>query len=441
MANLTAEQSQEIECFKSYTAKNAGNFVQAAENYVADNEHNILKKWDGNMAAFLLSIAETFPEHMDDCIKLAKSRNKFFVNSMDGFFSRMLRTDDAAHYSCNVFMQSKGRGDLTPKPLKFKLGTLSYIGARTYRGKTTAMLSIAMDALHQGKRVYFYTNEETPDQIIMRAIRAQYFAENEAAADGNGKLAPIDDDVWVDAVRNHHQNAPGKIHHAIDTVESMLIKKQFTIIDGIAQRTFADIPASLELLDAGDVVLFDYIQHIKKPTLRDIGGGSAEYKVLQFASQKIADIAKSRDLIVIAGAQLNRDAASDKNAETSNDSNFAPDKLGEQYFRESGDLEQDADVIIQIGRQLLKDGNDPKRFYQILKQRGSRGDSTVYSITDNAPFSIYGCEIDGMNHLQKFVAAPWKNTQERGKNNTSKANAGNDWSQDKRTFETIDDFI
>ena len=410
MANISDEQRQVIDGIKDFASKNGKGIADATKKYLTNdgNRQGIANKFGGNIATFYLAMAQEFPGDADKFKAMAAGSNRYFVNSLDKFFERLRKMDDRAHYACNVFMQSRSARDKTPTPVKFKRGTLSYIGARTGRGKTTAMLSIAMDALHQGKRVYFYTNEETTDQIIMRAIRAQYFFDN---VDDDGNIGhTIDDDDWTNAVRSHTQGAPGAIHHAIDAVEKMLQDEKFTIIDGLAQRSFADIPASLEILQAGDVVLLDYIQHIRKPTTQEMGGGAADYKALQFASQSIADIAAMNDLIVIAGAQLNRNATSDDKG-TAIDDNQAPDKLGEQYFRESGDLEQDADTIIQIGRQELADGQPVKRFYKIIKHRGCPQDSTIYAIKDNAAYSIYGCVIvpDPMGEqLQKFIAADYK---------------------------------
>lgn len=402
MAKISDEQKATIDNIKALAAKNPGKTLfEYTQEYLSDdgNRHGITTKFAGNINMFYLAMAEQCTGVDADKFKALAVR-RFFVNDVAGFLERMRRKDDKAHYSCNVFQQRKSQSDLTPVPVKFKQGTLSYIGARTGRGKTTAMMSIAMDALHQGKRVYFYTNEETTDQIIMRAIRAQYFADN---VDDHGNITAVIENDWTDAARAHKDGAPGAIHRAIDTVATMLQQKQFTVIDGLAQRSFADIPASLEILQAGDVVLIDYIQHIRKPTTQEMGGGAADYKALQYASQAIADIAAMHDLIVIAGAQLNRNAT--------DDDEHAPDKLGEQYFRESGDLEQDADTIIQLGRQEQDDGKPVKRFYKIIKHRGCPQDSTVYAIQDDAAFSLYGCAIDPLNHMQIFVPAEYKKTR------------------------------
>ena len=443
MANISDEQRQVIDGIKDFASKNGKGIADATKEYLNNdgNRQGIANKFGGNIATFYLAMAQEFPGDADKFKAMAAGSNRYFVNSLDKFFERLRNMDDRAHYACNVFMQSRSARDKTPTPVKFKQGTLSYIGARTGRGKTTAMLSIAMDALHQGKRVYFYTNEETTDQIIMRAIRAQYFFDN---VDDNGNIGhTIDDDDWTACIKSHptcmtvkatntangstiQVNAQG-IAKAIATIESMMAKKQFTIIDGLAQRAWADIPASLAMLDAGDVVLLDYIQHIRKPSTQEMGGGAADYKALQFASQSIADIAAMNDLIVIAGAQLNRNATSDDKG-TAIDDNQAPDKLGEQYFRESGDLEQDADTIIQIGRQELANGQPVKRFYKIIKHRGCPQDSTIYAINDNAAYSIYGCVIvpDPMGEqLQKFIAADYKGTKAKATSNGGKAHAWN----------------
>ena len=144
--------------------------------------------------------------------------------------------------------------------------------------------------------------------------------------------------------------------------------------------------------------------------------------------------------------RTNRNATSDDKG-TAIDDNQAPDKLGEQYFRESGDLEQDADTIIQIGRQELADGQPVKRFYKIIKHRGCPQDSTIYAIKDNAAYSIYGCVIvpDPMGEqLQKFIAAEYKNNKRTAAktgngNKTGNASTWNDYPENENF--TINDIL
>ncbi|MCF0232617.1 MAG: hypothetical protein HUJ63_10235 [Enterococcus sp.] len=169
----------------------------------------------------------------------------------------------------------------------------------------------------------------------------------------------------------------------------------------------------MENIKPGAVVFLDYIQHARKPD-----APTAQLQ-LQKLSQTIADAAALRDFIVVSGAQLSRGSMENV---AKND----PDKLGEQYLRESGDLEQDAHIIIQIGMQRLPDGDTDKfgcnvsRFFEILKHRDHEQDTSQYRILDNAGFSLYGCLIDGT--LEYFEPVTFEKTA-KGKGASSKANA------------------
>lgn len=335
-----------------------------------------------------------------ELLALARATNPYFINDTTAFMKYINRDWEKTQYSCNVFKQDGA--DHVATPVAFPNGTLSYIGARTHRGKTTAMISIAADALNQGKTVYIYTNEESPEQIIARLIKARLFYNLCPYYDGTDEdVEPLNNIVPAGVNLNTIMNAALKgngngsplhkhIQQAFLDVNDDLHKGNLNIINGVAQRSFDDIVASLEMLKSGDVVLLDYIQHIRKPA------ATQAYLQIQQASQTIADTAVLKDLVIIAGAQLNRDAENDDD-DTDNEKKVQkPDKLGAQYFRESGDIEQDANIIIQIGQQAHPDTDrDPTRFYKILKQRNHAGDEHRYLIDDNARFSLYGCKCTG----------------------------------------------
>jgi hypothetical protein len=108
-------------------------------------------------------------------------------------------------------------------------------------------------------------------------------------------------------------------------------------------------------ISAGDIVLLDYIQRM--PT---VDQRSESYMRVKRISEGICQLAASTNSIVIAGAQFNRESTGGEEQD---------DSLGENNFRESGDLEQDAHNAIGIGWTSNKSGN--KRFYKALKTRGS----------------------------------------------------------------------
>jgi hypothetical protein len=341
-------------------------------------------------------------------------RSKFFVNDATKFLERIKATDDEkAYYHCKVFQQLDKETNKA-MPVKFPNGTLSYIGARTHRGKTTAMISMAVDAVQQGKTTFFFTNEESCNQIIMRFVKAflytdyangkwpASFCENQSRHNydiepsvkqdlliGRDYTKFIQDTLKDAGAENGRNELQRFVWASFRKVAELLQKKQLTIIDGLAQRSFDDLQTTLDMIPTGAVVMLDYIQHIRKPE----ASGSTANASLQIASQAIADKAAEKDFVFVSGAQLNR-GSMDKQGK------YDQDTLGEQYMRESGDLEQDAHIIVQIGQQPLPDGMvdaygcNVSRFYEILKHRDHEKDTSQYRILDNAAFSLFGCMVD-----------------------------------------------
>jgi hypothetical protein len=82
--------------------------------------------------------------------------------------------------------------DFTPSlfGVPFPDGTVSYIGARTGRGKTAAMLNIAREALtmEQPRNVFFITLEMSPKQLLTRLALSLIYAN--AAKTGAAVTAP-----------------------------------------------------------------------------------------------------------------------------------------------------------------------------------------------------------------------------------------------------------
>ncbi|MCF0224941.1 MAG: hypothetical protein HUK20_11790, partial [Fibrobacter sp.] len=186
---------------------------------------------------------------------------KYFVNDVAGFLDDIKKTDDAtAYYHCNVFQQLDKETN-KPMPVKFPNGTLSYIGARTGRGKTTAMISMAVDAVMQGKATFFYTNEEGTKQIIMRLVKAFLYTDYATGAwplsfasndkKRNYDLEPtarqdlcvgrdytqfIRDTLKNPALENTGHDLQKKVWASFHKVANLLSLKKITIVDGLTQR-------------------------------------------------------------------------------------------------------------------------------------------------------------------------------------------------------------
>lgn len=368
----------------------------------------------------------------DDILQLATKYNPAIINLIDGFVDKIKNQNDNDFFKCEVFKQLLPGGNV--EPLKIPKGTLSYIGAMTHRGKTTALISIAVDALLQDKKVYFVTTEETPDQLIARFIKAFIIAK--VVDDDQQKLIKCFIKNNLDKVIEQYfkkqypqepvKDSPGiAVYRAVQKLETLFEKGKLIIIDHTKQRTFDELKTLLyTIVDSGSVILLDYMQHLKMPLNIPINTRQA---IIQGQSQTLADYAGHKDLIIIAGAQFNRQGQTIGKP-------YEPDLLDLTLFRESGDIEQDAHLVIGIGKQEQpqNDGTDAvrvRRFYKILKQRGKPYDNNQYEINDLSQFSFYEVmkEPENTNKLQLFTPTPSekkasKKTETGENNNIHKTN-------------------
>lgn len=412
----TLTKQQVIDGINQFIANNQGkNIADGIKDIVESSGATVITELFGvsSISSFYLQLATEHPTHETELKALARESNPYFINDTKKFMEYINRDWEHSRYNCNVFMQDGHNKAATP--LAIPNGTITYLGARTHRGKTTAMVSMAADALNQGKTVYFYTNEETTEQIILRLIKARLFYNvcpdymgTDDYIETLASMVPagvnLNNEIIAALKKGNGTQLHKDIQQAFIDVSKDLHNHKLNIIDGLSQHTFDDIKTSLSLLNAGDVVLLDYIQHIRRPAEK------TAQRELATASQDIADIAAKHDLVIIAGAQMNRDAENDDDDDDKpkqKGSVQKPDKLHEKYLREAGDLEQDANIIILIGHQPNPNPDKPpKRFYKITKQRNHAGDTHRYLIDDNATFSLYGCRVVGgmLEYFKPFEA-------------------------------------
>jgi len=171
-------------------------------------------------------------------------------------------------------------------------GELIIIAGRPEMGKSALSLQIAMNMAKKGLAVVFFTLEMTGRSLIQRALR------QESAS----SLKTLDITLYSNA----------------DTPE-----KQIAFIKNLKQKHKVD------------VVIIDYLQLMNS-------GRKSENRVQEIStiSRKLKLAAGSEDIPIIALSQLNR--------EVTNRENHRP-RLSD--LRESGSIEQDADVVMLIHRE------------------------------------------------------------------------------------------
>lgn len=182
------------------------------------------------------------------------------------------------------------------------------IAARPSMGKTAFALNIGQAASKFGS-VAIFSIEMAREQLMDRFLSARCLIDFNKITDGD-----LSDNQW------------GKILN-----EAALLKKRKLFIDDKA-RMLNDIKAKcrkLKMQQGLDVVIIDYLQLIRtnKKT-------SSREQEVSYISQELKALAKELDITVIALAQLSR----------------APEQRLDHRpilsdLRESGSIEQDADII------------------------------------------------------------------------------------------------
>lgn len=273
---------------------------------------------------------------------------------------------------------------------KIQLGkqTLSYIGGRPSRGKTSLLVTVGVEALTKGKSVLFVTLEETPKEILKRFILcyAYYTTTPEKRIEldkepcTNAKYGGGTKEAYACLRKyNDKANVNPIFKDIIIKAKGDIIKSnnqgRLTILNGDG----ANFENLFELIkiNAKDIILYDYIQISPAKTSKGLSDNL--YKTAD-ASAELRRLAKDVDAIIIGGAQFRRDEQKSKKDEQSK----TEDNITMASFRGCGDIEQDANTAIGIvGSEIDADIHCMK----ILKQREGGGRTNIYNFDFNGAYS------------------------------------------------------
>ena len=187
------------------------------------------------------------------------------------------------------------------KHLHFAPGNLFIIGGRPSAGKTALSLQMACEQARRGLRVCYFSLETDPDTLTARIISNRLAVP---LADVKSKTVPQSD---LDSLADLHK-LPLFIRSASGKGTGW-IKAQ-------AQRMKAQ------------VIFIDYLQLLTASKAKD------RYQQITSISIALHELAQTTGILVVALAQLNRNAA-----------HASPSTAD---LKESGQLEQDADAILLL---------------------------------------------------------------------------------------------
>ena len=205
---------------------------------------------------------------------------------------------------------------------------LILLAARPGMGKTSLALNIALNAAKaSNKTVAVFSLEMSREQLATRLIAGEGLVENTRLATGN-----LRESDWV------------KVAEAASTLSRMDIR-----IDDNPLLTVADMNAKCRRLDNLGLVVIDYLQLMTSAGGKGYSGENRQQAVSDI-SRMLKIMAKELQVPVLCLSQLSRanEKREDKRPMLSD-------------LRESGSIEQDADIVLFIYRDDYYNAESEKR--------------------------------------------------------------------------------
>ena len=271
---------------------------------------------------------------------------------------------------------------------------LIILAARPAMGKTSMALNIAQNAAaKEGKTVAIFSLEMPKEQLVQRMLCTA--AEVDHSRARRGMISKGD-------MKNLKEHQEHLMHAQV-------------YIDDTMSITVAEMRSKCRRLQREhglDLVLIDYIQ-----LMQGNPGRRMESRQLEVAeiSRALKAMAKELNVPVLALSQLSR------LAERSNE----PPNLS--HLRESGALEQDADVVLLLHRQRAEEGNRSEFSEEEQMKRGDRrgdqidvivakhrnGPTGVANLVFIKEFTAFRDHTDSWLGPRDIDAPPPKNTAEQ----------------------------
>jgi replicative DNA helicase len=236
---------------------------------------------------------------------------------------------------------------------------LVILAARPSVGKTAFALSMAINVAREGKSVAFFSLEMSAEQLFFRLLSMRSAVDLRLLR--TGRVPP---------------SKRAEVNLRIDELASMPI-----YIDDSPLQTLLDVGAKLRRLRVQraapiGLVIIDYLQ-----LMRGVGRFENRNVEVSSISRGLKALAKDQEVPVVALSQLSR----------------ALEKRGENKepmlsdLRDSGSIEQDADLVVFLSRPTIPSPEDPERTARakliVAKQRnGPTGTVDLTFIERQAQF-------------------------------------------------------
>lgn len=252
---------------------------------------------------------------------------------------------------------STGLTDLDERILGMSEGELILIASRPGMGKTSIALNIAMNVAKTSKKaIAVFSLEMSREQLATRLLAGESFVDMQKLLKGN-----LSTEEWRRLVQ------------AASTVSSTNI-----LIDDNPMLSVADMNAQCRRVKDLGLVVIDYLQLMQSAGGKS-GGGENRQQIVADMSRMLKIMAKELGVPVLCLSQLSRanESRQDKRPMLSD-------------LRESGAIEQDADIVIGLYREgyYNKECENPNAAEAIiLKNR--KGETGTVDLMWMAEYTTY----------------------------------------------------
>ena len=253
---------------------------------------------------------------------------------------------------------SSGYQDLDKKTAGLQKSDLIIVAARPSMGKTTFAMNLCENAaMTEEKPVLIFSLEMPGNQIMMRMLASLSRVDQTRIRTGQ-----LDDEDWA----------------RISSTMGILLEKRNMYIDDSSGLTPTEVRSRARRIyrehGSLSLIMIDYLQLMRVPSL-------SENRTLEIAeiSRSLKALAKELQVPVVALSQLNRslEQRADKRPVNSD-------------LRESGSIEQDADLIMFIYRdEVYHENSDLKGVAEIIIGKQRNGPIGTVRLTFNGQWSRF----------------------------------------------------
>ncbi|AIN47472.1 replicative DNA helicase [Candidatus Palibaumannia cicadellinicola] len=253
---------------------------------------------------------------------------------------------------------SSGYQDLDKKTAGLQKSDLIIVAARPSMGKTTFAMNMCENAaMTEAKPVLIFSLEMSGEQIMIRMLSSLSRVDQTRIRTGR-----LDDEDWA----------------RLSSTMGILLEKRNMYIDDSSGLTPTEVRSRARRVfrehNGLSMIMIDYLQLMRVPAL-------ADNRTLEIAeiSRSLKALAKELQVPVVALSQLNRslEQRADKRPVNSD-------------LRESGSIEQDADLIIFIYRdEVYHDNSEMKGIAEIIIGKQRNGPIGTVRLTFNEQWSRF----------------------------------------------------